>query len=160
MLYTFPTTTYFSNWNWMLASCLFFSCSFVSALAWWSWKLSSLMIVRVGLQVMANHSVKGYSELYASPEDIDLWTAGISERPLPGSMVSLFNNRSYCLILFWKSQFDEKLGRPHICVHHRQAVPQLQVLLHVNSYKQFHRHLKWTQCQLRCQLTESIYWTS
>ena len=53
------------------------------------------MIVRVGLQVMANHSVKGYSELYASPEDIDLWTAGISERPLPGSMVSLFNSRSY-----------------------------------------------------------------
>ena len=53
------------------------------------------MIVMVGLQVMANHSVKGYSELYASPEDIDLWTAGISERPLPGSMVSLFNNRSF-----------------------------------------------------------------
>ena len=53
------------------------------------------MIVRVALQVMANHSVKGYSELYASPEDIDLWTAGISERPLPGSMVSGFNNRSY-----------------------------------------------------------------
>ena len=36
---------------------------------------------------MANHSVKGYSELYSSPEDMDLWTAGISERPLPGSMV-------------------------------------------------------------------------
>ena len=40
------------------------------------------------LKVMANHSVKGYSELYASPEDMDLWTAGISERPLPGSMVT------------------------------------------------------------------------
>ena len=39
------------------------------------------------LGVMANHSVKGYSELYANPEDMDLWTAGISERPLPGSMV-------------------------------------------------------------------------
>ena len=85
----------FSNWNWMLASSLFFSFFFVSVLAWGSWILSSLMIVRVALQVMANHSVKGYSELYASPEDIDLWTAGISERPLPGSMVSLFNNRSY-----------------------------------------------------------------
>ena len=36
---------------------------------------------------MANNSVKGYSEMYESPEDIDLWTAGISERPLPGSMV-------------------------------------------------------------------------
>ena len=41
---------------------------------------------------MANHSVKGYSELYASPEDMDLWTAGISERPLPGSMVILKNS--------------------------------------------------------------------
>jgi len=39
------------------------------------------------LGVMANHSVKGYSELYESPEDIDLWTAGVTERPLPGSMV-------------------------------------------------------------------------
>lgn len=25
--------------------------------------------------------------MYASPEDIDLWSAGITERPLPGSMV-------------------------------------------------------------------------
>ena len=41
-------------------------------------------------KVMANHSVKGYSELYASPEDMDLWTAGISERPLPDSMVITF----------------------------------------------------------------------
>merc|ERR1719234_822167 len=40
------------------------------------------------LGVMANHSVKGYSELYASPEDMDLWTAGISERPLPASLES------------------------------------------------------------------------
>ena len=37
--------------------------------------------------VMANNSVKGYSEMYESPEDIDLWTAGVSELPLPGSMV-------------------------------------------------------------------------
>ena len=29
--------TGFSNWNWMLVSCLFFSCSFVFALAWGSW---------------------------------------------------------------------------------------------------------------------------
>ena len=43
-------------------------------------------------KVMANHSVKGYSELYSSPEDMDLWTAGISERPLPGSMVIAFIN--------------------------------------------------------------------
>jgi len=36
---------------------------------------------------MANYSVKGFSKMYASPEDIDLWSAGITERPLPGSMV-------------------------------------------------------------------------
>jgi len=28
-----------------------------------------------------------YSEVYESPDDIDLWSAGISERPQPGSMV-------------------------------------------------------------------------
>lgn len=37
--------------------------------------------------VMANDSVKAYAKVYASPEDVDLWTAGITERPLPGSMV-------------------------------------------------------------------------
>ena len=37
--------------------------------------------------VMANYSVKGYAKVYASPEDLDLWSAGITERPLPGSMV-------------------------------------------------------------------------
>ena len=36
---------------------------------------------------MANYSVKGYAKVYASPEDLDLWSAGITERPLPGSMV-------------------------------------------------------------------------
>ena len=43
--------------------------------------------IQIPFKVMANNSVKGYSEMYESPEDIDLWTAGISERPLPGSMV-------------------------------------------------------------------------
>ena len=36
---------------------------------------------------MANYSVKGYAKVYASPEDLDLCSAGITERPLPGSMV-------------------------------------------------------------------------
>ena len=31
--------------------------------------------------------MQGYSELYDSPEDIDLWSAGITEIPLPGAMV-------------------------------------------------------------------------
>ena len=50
-------------------------------------QLIDLLSNKSSIKVMANHSVKGYSELYASPEDMDLWTAGISERPLPGSMV-------------------------------------------------------------------------
>lgn len=37
--------------------------------------------------VMTNDSVKAYAGVYATPEDLDLWTAGITERPLPGSMV-------------------------------------------------------------------------
>ena len=37
--------------------------------------------------VMPNDSVRAYSELYSTPEDIDIWSAGITERPLPGSMV-------------------------------------------------------------------------
>merc|ERR1712113_889916 len=39
------------------------------------------------LEVMSNASAAGYGAMYESPEDLDLWTAGISERPLPGSMV-------------------------------------------------------------------------
>ena len=31
--------------------------------------------------------MQGFSQIFASPEDIDLWSAGITERPLPGSMV-------------------------------------------------------------------------
>ena len=30
---------------------------------------------------------QGYSHLFASPEDIDLWSAGITEMPVPGSML-------------------------------------------------------------------------
>ncbi|CAG0890251.1 unnamed protein product [Darwinula stevensoni] len=36
---------------------------------------------------MPNDTVRRYSEIYRSPADIDLWSAGISERPLPGAMV-------------------------------------------------------------------------
>ena len=34
-----------------------------------------------------NNTLHKYTQVYASPDDIDLWSAGVSERPLPGSMV-------------------------------------------------------------------------
>ena len=34
-----------------------------------------------------NNTLQKYSDIYDSPEDIDLWSAGISERPAPGSML-------------------------------------------------------------------------
>lgn len=37
--------------------------------------------------LMSNSTVSGYASIYDSPEDVDLWSAGISEKPLPGSMV-------------------------------------------------------------------------
>ena len=37
--------------------------------------------------MMGNRTVRSYSKLYGSPEDLDLWSAGISELPLAGSMV-------------------------------------------------------------------------
>ncbi len=37
--------------------------------------------------IMSNHTVSSYANLYKSPDDVDLWTGGISEKPLPGSMV-------------------------------------------------------------------------
>eukprot|EP00095_Tigriopus_kingsejongensis_P001646 snap_masked-scaffold801_size95070-processed-gene-0.1 protein:Tk01646 transcript:snap_masked-scaffold801_size95070-processed-gene-0.1-mRNA-1 annotation:"hypothetical protein DAPPUDRAFT_224067" len=39
------------------------------------------------LGYMPNKTVAAYAKTYASPEDIDLWSAGISERPVPGSMI-------------------------------------------------------------------------
>jgi peroxidase len=39
---------------------------------------------------MPNKSVKNYASIYATPEDIDLWTAGITEKPLPGSKFFVF----------------------------------------------------------------------
>ncbi|XP_045139322.1 peroxidasin homolog [Portunus trituberculatus] len=36
---------------------------------------------------MTNYTTLMYSEIYKSVEDIDLWSAGVSERPLPGSML-------------------------------------------------------------------------
>ena len=35
----------------------------------------------------ANDTLKHFSDIYESPDDVDLWTAGVSERPTPGSMV-------------------------------------------------------------------------
>ena len=34
-----------------------------------------------------NETLQKYSRTYATPDDIDLWSGGISERPMPGSMV-------------------------------------------------------------------------
>lgn len=34
-----------------------------------------------------NDTLVKYRQIYASPDDIDLWSAGISERPMAGSMV-------------------------------------------------------------------------
>jgi len=34
-----------------------------------------------------NDTLRKYQEIYASPDDVDLWSAGISERPVTGSMV-------------------------------------------------------------------------
>merc|ERR1711944_230129 len=39
------------------------------------------------LGIMSNHSVNNYAKLYKGPEDIDLWSASVNEKPLPGSMV-------------------------------------------------------------------------
>ncbi|XP_063847936.1 peroxidase-like [Scylla paramamosain] len=39
------------------------------------------------LGTMSNITVARYKEIYRHPDDIDLWSGGVSERPLPGSMI-------------------------------------------------------------------------
>nr|CAD7573838.1 unnamed protein product [Timema californicum] len=39
------------------------------------------------LHVMANSTVHRYNDMYDHPDDIDLWSAGVAENSLPGSMV-------------------------------------------------------------------------
>nr|XP_018909743.1 PREDICTED: peroxidase-like [Bemisia tabaci] len=39
------------------------------------------------LGTMSNSTVYRYQSIYEHPEDVDLWSGGVSERPLPGSMV-------------------------------------------------------------------------
>ncbi|XP_068209446.1 peroxidase-like isoform X2 [Palaemon carinicauda] len=36
---------------------------------------------------MTNNTALQYSQIYSSVDDIDLWSAGVSERPLPGSLL-------------------------------------------------------------------------
>ncbi|KAG8229280.1 hypothetical protein J437_LFUL009641 [Ladona fulva] len=36
---------------------------------------------------MTNETIHRYSSIYEHPSDVDLWSGGVSERPLPGSMV-------------------------------------------------------------------------
>jgi hypothetical protein len=41
-----------------------------------------------------NETLQKYIQTYSTPDDIDLWSAGVSERPLPGSMVGpVFGSR-------------------------------------------------------------------
>ncbi|XP_023726192.2 lactoperoxidase-like [Cryptotermes secundus] len=47
------------------------------------------------LQALPNETVRRYQDIYDHPDDVDLWSAGISERPVPGSMVGPTFN---CLI--------------------------------------------------------------
>jgi hypothetical protein len=39
------------------------------------------------LGTLSNKTVSAYARTYSSPDDIDMWSAGISETSLPGSMV-------------------------------------------------------------------------
>ncbi|XP_076059545.1 peroxidase homolog [Oratosquilla oratoria] len=39
------------------------------------------------MTAMSNKTVQRYSDVYRHPDDMDLWSGGVSERPLPGSMV-------------------------------------------------------------------------
>jgi peroxidase len=37
--------------------------------------------------LMSNKTVNAYSRLYETPNDLDLWSAGISETPLTGKQI-------------------------------------------------------------------------
>ncbi|XP_069705642.1 peroxidase-like isoform X2 [Periplaneta americana] len=47
------------------------------------------------LRALPNETVERYQDIYDHPDDVDLWSAGISERPMPGSMIGPTFN---CLI--------------------------------------------------------------
>lgn len=36
---------------------------------------------------MSNETIRRYSSIFTHPADVDLWSGGVSERPLPGSML-------------------------------------------------------------------------
>ena len=61
-------------------------------------------------------------QIYESPEDLDLWSAGVTERPLPGSMVSFIKLKWIeCFFIF----IHIYEGWSHLGVHYRETVPQL-----------------------------------
>ncbi|XP_049773704.1 peroxidase-like, partial [Schistocerca cancellata] len=59
------------------------------------------------LHIMDNATVGHYHKVYDHPDDVDLWSAGVAERPLPGSMVGPTFN---CIIskMFHKLKFGDR----------------------------------------------------
>lgn len=64
-----------------------------------------------------NQTLREYSSIYASPDDIDLWSAGISERELPGSMVgpvfSCLMGHSFRNLRYGDRFWYENAGQPN-----------------------------------------------
>jgi len=66
--------------------------------------------------IMPNKTVAAYSRLYETPEDLDLWSAGVTETPLPGALVgptfSCIIGRQFHNLRFGDRFFYENGGWP------------------------------------------------